>query len=68
MESGDIKKIMELLHAVKYNVGGHLNYVFFWESLTPISEGGGVIPSYDSDLGKAINKKFGSFNSFKHRF
>lgn len=64
-ESGDFNKMTELLPALKKNVGNHLNYVFFWDSFAPISQGGGAEPSSNSDIGKAISHTFGSFNAFK---
>ena len=48
--------------------GGHLNHEFFWDSLMPTSEGGGVEPEADSDLGKLLLKSFGSFELFKKEF
>jgi len=36
-ESGDIKKIREMSHAIEYNIGAHFNYEFFWESLAPVN-------------------------------
>ena len=40
----------------------------FWENLAPISMGGVVPTDKDSELGKAINKKYGSFKKFRERF
>ena len=48
---------------LRNNVGGHLNHSFFWRSLSP--KGGGE-PS--GELGKAIDKTFGSFDAFKTQF
>jgi len=42
--------------------------LFFWEGLTPIGKGGGEPPSPDSDLGQAIIKAFGSFDTFISQF
>ena len=55
--------LVQLLNVkgIKLYGGAHLIYEFFWESLAPISEGGGVEPSLDRDLGKAIKNSFGSF-------
>ena len=38
-----------------------MNHEFFWKSLAPISEGGGVQPKQGSELFSAINESFGSF-------
>jgi len=58
----------ELLNSIKHNLGGHMNYTFFWECFCPISEGGGAEPSPITDLGKLIDKTYGSFNAFKYIF
>ena len=49
--------------AVRNNGGGHLNHTFFWSILSLNPEGK---PS--GTLEEAINKFFGSFNSFKEEF
>jgi superoxide dismutase, Fe-Mn family len=49
--------------AVRNNGGGHANHSLFWQILSP---NGGGEPT--GDLADAINKKFGSFESFKEEF
>lgn len=49
--------------AVRNNGGGFYNHSLFWEVMSP--DGGGH-PS--GELSEAINKKFGSFDSFKDEF
>ena len=49
--------------AVRNNGGGHWNHTFFWESLA--SNAGG---SPSGELAEAINKAFGSFDTFKEKF
>lgn len=49
--------------AVRNNGGGHWNHTFFWESM---SKSGGGEPS--GKLMEAINRDFGSFDSFKEKF
>lgn len=68
LETGDHLKITELSQGIKFNGGGHLNHEFFWESLAPISGGGGVAPASDSALGKLIAHSFGSFDDFVKGF
>jgi len=41
-----------------------LNHEFFWESLAPIKEGGGVLPNEDSDLRKMIEAEWGTIEDF----
>ena len=42
-----------------FNAGGHLNNEFFWDSLSPVSQGGGEMPE-GVKLNDAIVKSFGS--------
>jgi len=59
----DMKLISE---EIKLHGNMHINHEFFWENLAPISQSGGVMPTSDSDLMKAIVKGFGSFDTFKY--
>jgi Fe-Mn family superoxide dismutase len=46
---------------MKFNLGGHINHALYWDSLAPISKGGGVLPA----AGKfkvQVEKDFGSFD------
>jgi len=45
-----------------------VNYELFLESIAPVSKEGGVAPSLESELGMAIEKSFGSFDSFVYQF
>lgn len=49
--------------AVRNNGGGHANHSFFWKVIAP---GGASAPS--GELAAAIDKAFGSFDSFKEAF
>lgn len=49
--------------AVRNNGGGHVNHSLFWEVLSP---NGGGEPT--GELAEAINKAFGSYESFKEEF
>ena len=49
--------------AVRNNGGGHANHSLFWKVLSP---NGGGEPT--GELAEEINKKFGSFESFKEEF
>jgi Fe-Mn family superoxide dismutase len=50
----------KLKTAVRNNAGGHVNHTLFWQMM---KKNGGGEPT--GDLGKAIEKKFGSFSAFK---
>ena len=49
--------------AVRNNGGGHHNHSMFWEWLAP---GGSKMPA--SDLGRALDASFGSYESFVEKF
>lgn len=60
----DLKNVPEDIYtAVRNNGGGYANHAFFWKILSP--DGGGE-PT--GALGNAIDKEFGSFDSFKDEF
>jgi len=48
---------------VKFNGGGHLNHVLYWENLIPQNKGGGSLP--DGCLRQVIVKTFGSLERCK---
>lgn len=49
--------------AVRNNGGGHLNHTFFWEVMAPNAGG-----EPTGDIKVAIDRTFGSFDSFKEKF
>ncbi len=53
----------EIQGPVRNNGGGHYNHSLFWDVIGP---NGGGAPS--GDLADAIDKEFGSFDSFKEKF
>ncbi len=59
----DLMKVAGSNPAVRNNGGGHWNHSLFWEIISP---NGGGLPT--GDLAKAIDAKFGSFESFKEAF
>ena len=60
----DLSSVPEAIQtAVRNNGGGHANHSLFWTVLSP---SGGGAPT--GDLAKAIEAKFGSFESLKEQF
>jgi Fe-Mn family superoxide dismutase len=55
--------ISKLSPAVRNNGGGHWNHSFFWNVLAPNAGGNPT-----GDLAAAIDKSFGSFDTFKEEF
>ncbi|WP_152022049.1 superoxide dismutase [Candidatus Uabimicrobium amorphum] len=52
--------------SVRNNGGGHYNHSLFWESMSPSTDGGGVLA--DGALKTALEKKFSSVDKFKETF
>ena len=68
MESMSIEEILaqgvdKLSTAVRNNGGGYANHNLFWEIMGPNAGG-----SPSGELGEAIERDFGSFDSFKEQF
>lgn len=57
------KKVSQQPAAIRNNGGGFYNHKIFWKNLSP--KGGGTA---GGDVGKAINKSFGSFDKFQELF
>ena len=65
-EKGDLEAIVALQQAIKFNGGGHINHSIFWTNLAPVGKGGGEAPK--GELLKALQKDFGSLESFIEKF
>jgi len=63
---GDIAAMIALEPAIRFNGGGHVNHSIFWTNLAPKNKGGGGMPS--GGLLEAIQKEFGSFETFVEKF
>jgi len=61
--ANDITSINALLPAIQFNGGGHLNHTIFWTNMGP---GGTGKPS--GAIAAAIDRDFGSFDTFKEKF
>ena len=68
LEKREIKKYTDILDQIKFNGGGHLNHEFFWESLAPLTAGGGFQPGINTKLRKLIIENYGSFDKFIELF
>lgn len=62
--SGDIKSIIGLQAALKFNGGGHINHSLFWENLAPSSAGGGQFPT-SGRLYDQVQRDFGGLDGLK---
>jgi len=61
---GDLTKVpADIRTAVKNNGGGHLNHDFFWSTMTPAPA-----KAPRGLLAEAIEKNFGSFDTFRKKF
>ena len=58
-----LSKISSYSPKMRNNAGGHYNHEFFWQSMCPHSAG-----KPEGKLAKAIEKDFGSFDTFKTQF
>jgi superoxide dismutase, Fe-Mn family len=58
----DLSTMISLQPAIRFNGGGHINHSIFWTNLAPVRQGGGTPPK--GELAEAIQKKWGSLNSF----
>jgi superoxide dismutase, Fe-Mn family len=62
----DLSTMVSLQPAIRFNGGGHINHSIFWHNLAPKKEGGGEPPK--GELAEAINKRWGSLNTFIEKF
>ncbi len=62
----DLTAMIALQPLIQFHGGGHINHSIFWTNLAPISKGAGQGPS--GNLAQAINRDFGSFQSFQEKF
>lgn len=62
----DIAQMIALQQAIRFNGGGHINHSIFWTILASPAKGGGGAPN--GELGKMIDRDFGSFAIFQEKF
>jgi Fe-Mn family superoxide dismutase len=60
----DYAAIARIAREIRFFGGGNWNHTFFWESLAPVSNGGGVRPSEASPLSGLIKNSWGSYDAF----
>jgi Fe-Mn family superoxide dismutase len=62
-------KLATLAKDIRFFGGGNYNHTFFWESLAPLKEGGGVRPDESkSELNRLIKNSWGSLDNFITQF
>ena len=60
--TNNVIETIKLTQLIKFNGGGHYNHEFFWDSMCPPNES--HRPETDSDLYKALEDTWGSFETF----
>ena len=65
-ETGDFALTQYWTKRAAFNGGGHFLHSMFWKVMASPGKGGGGAPS--GDLGKMIERDFGSFEAFKKEF
>lgn len=63
---GDLDAVIALQPAIRFNGGGHLNHVLFWDNLAPKGKGGGEPPK--GAFAQALQQRFGSLEQFIDKF
>lgn len=66
VSGGDVAAANSLWPAIKFNGGGHLNHTIFWTNMAPNSSTNATKP--EGELAAAIDRDFGSFQSFQEKF
>lgn len=62
-KEGKLDVMISLQPAIRFNGGGHINHSLFWENLAPEGK-----TKLKGDLAKAIEKRWGSYESFVEEF
>ena len=68
MAKQDYPAIARIAREIRFFGGGNWNHTFFWESLAPVAQGGGVRPGDNSHLTKLIKATWGSYDAFQASF
>lgn len=70
----DIKSVIGLQSAIKFNGGGHINHGFFWNCLTPSKSSAAELKNgklrllMSGSFKSALERDFGSVEAFKTAF
>ncbi|KAK3308350.1 Manganese/iron superoxide dismutase [Chaetomium strumarium] len=67
LAANDVAAQIALQQAIKFNGGGHINHSLFWKNLAPTGSEE-TRPDAAKELVAAIEKTWGSFDSFKKAF
>jgi Fe-Mn family superoxide dismutase len=60
---GDFTRLAALQRALAFNLSGHVLHSLFWQNLAPRGD-----PRPEGPLAEALDRDFGSFDTFKHEF
>jgi superoxide dismutase, Fe-Mn family len=66
--AGDQSLAKHWSRELAFHLSGHLNHCYLWALLAPAGKGGGGSPTPTSELAKAIDRSFGSFDRFASHF
>ena len=66
--SNNTREVQKHLVKLHFLLGGHNCHALYWENLLPTKLGGGVVPSKNSPLVKAIILEWGSVQKFQAAF
>ena len=64
LAKNDTTRIARLAREIRFFGGGNYNHTFFWDSLAPVAQGGGVKPAEGSELSQMIKQQWGSYENF----
>ncbi|KAL4909726.1 hypothetical protein BDW74DRAFT_186230 [Aspergillus multicolor] len=68
LQSANINSLIALQQKIKFNGGGHINHSLFWENLAPYNSEHTNIDTAAPEFKNALEKQYGSVESFIKAF